>query len=389
MVASPPEAVSPWLADDAFPPAPADQPYGYRIGKKLVPCTFDELEYELRMNPYRAIDLVWTPEHPRLVPRAESALLRTALRQRMHRSIHQSLRLALIIMASWGFSLFFAANTRSGVQPTLLFYMLMLGILPFAQHLWAFIQLRRGNEPPINVAEQRFQAWLTGRPAPATTRLITGLTVVGAVQFVMAWQYLFDPSWSTIAAAGLVKLAVWAGEYWRLLTGPLLHGHPLHFLLNIVALLVLGKYCEVFIGRAVVPLTFLLAALGGSLLSLLLLPAASVGASGGVLGLLGLLIVFTRRHRTVLPRNVQQGLLITLGLVVASSLFAPRLIDHAAHLGGFLTGVGLGLLLIAPHAPPNPEAPAPRLHRAGIVAAGVIGLFSLLTILLLLRVLPA
>jgi membrane associated rhomboid family serine protease len=384
-----PDAVAPWLADDAFPLAPADQPYGYRTEKKLVPCTFDELEDALRLKPYRAIDLVWTPEHPRLVPPAESALLRAALRQGMRRSVHQRLRLAVIMLLSWGFALFFAATMSNGVQPVLLLYMLVIGLLPFAHHLWVFVQLRRGIEPPIDVAEHRFHAWLTGRPAPATIRLIACLTIVGAVQLVMAWQYLSESQWSTIIVAGLIPPLVWDGAYWRLLTSALLYAHPMHFLLNMAALLVLGKYCEVFIGRAVVPLTFLLAALGGNVLSLLLMPAATVGASGGVLGLLGLLLVFTWRYRTVAPRTVQQVLLILLGLVVVSNLFPPGQINYAAHLGGILTGVGLGLLLFASHAPPDPDAPSPRLHRAGMIAAGVLGLVSLFTILLLLRVVPA
>ena len=153
--------------------------------------------------------------------------------------------------------------------------------------------------------------------------------------------------------------AVWQGEPWRLLTAAMLHGSVLHFALNITALFVLGKVVAKLGHGAHVSITFLFSALTGSAASTLLLPDdTSVGASGGLLGLLGYLAVFSLRRGQALPSRLRRGIVLSVVLTAALGIVAREYIDNAAHAGGFLGGLiaGAALIEIAEPVPAQPGA---------------------------------
>ena len=74
----------------------------------------------------------------------------------------------------------------------------------------------------------------------------------------------------------------------------------------------------------------------------------SVGASGAIFGLFGVLLVADRVHKPALTRNarnltMQIGALIAINLVIGFTI--PN-IDNAAHIGGLLAGAWLGFVLV-------------------------------------------
>ena len=78
------------------------------------------------------------------------------------------------------------------------------------------------------------------------------------------------------------------GEWWRLLTCGWLHAGILHWLLNAAGVAALGVGVERAFGWWRTAVIYLLSALAGALASALFLPGVlSVGASGGVFGLIG------------------------------------------------------------------------------------------------------
>jgi membrane associated rhomboid family serine protease len=210
---------------------------------------------------------------------------------------------------------------------------------------------------------------------------LTGcIVIVGAVQVFTVIQ-----GKSSILAAGIVKSAVWQGEIWRLLTGTLLHGNIIHFLFNILALFGLSKLIEVTAHRVYLPIIFLLSALSGSLASLIFLPNVnSVGASGGIMGLVGFLMVLVGKNRRFLPSKFFRGLLLAVFLTLATGLLASQIIDNAAHLGGLLGGIMLGVCLIPQHQPTLPIAVSSALSRIGILASVVIGTIAIVACLKML-----
>ncbi|MGI8929177.1 MAG: rhomboid family intramembrane serine protease [Candidatus Limnocylindrales bacterium] len=155
----------------------------------------------------------------------------------------------------------------------------------------------------------------------------------------------------------LDKEAVRNGEYWRLLTVALVHDQrlPIHLLFNMYALYIVGPLVEVLYGRVLFLTFYLLAAAGGSVASYLVFPNPSVGASGAIFGLFGLLFAANYIHKPALGRQAagmtrQIGMLIVINLVIGFA-FGGR-IDNAAHIGGLLVGGWLGLI-VAPRGTAN------------------------------------
>ena len=94
---------------------------------------------------------------------------------------------------------------------------------------------------------------------------------------------------ASIGAAGFDKpLFLRNHEYWRILTGATTHGSIIHVAMNSYAFYSFGRIFEMLSNRANLAIVFLLSAIGGGILSLVFMPdGVSVGASGGIVGLIG------------------------------------------------------------------------------------------------------
>lgn len=167
---------------------------------------------------------------------------------------------------------------------------------------------------------------------PVTIGLIAVNVLVYALQVA-------DPSLTY--RYGLLPLAVDAGQYERLLTSAFLHASLLHLASNMLALYIVGAPLERVLGAGRYLTIYLVSALGGSLLAMLLSPpdTLGVGASGAVFGLFGALVVLRDRIGAD-ARGV--AMLIGLNLVIS---FAVPGISWQAHIGGLLTGIAVALLL--------------------------------------------
>jgi len=84
------------------------------------------------------------------------------------------------------------------------------------------------------------------------------------------------------------NLIVNQGEAYRLFTAMFLHAGVIHYVLNMVGLCAIGKAIEQAHGAFAVSFMFIIPAVGGTILSAIFLPSfISVGASGGIFGLMG------------------------------------------------------------------------------------------------------
>jgi len=145
------------------------------------------------------------------------------------------------------------------------------------------------------------------------------------------------------------------GEYWRLLTSLFLHYGPLHLLLNLYALFIIGPGLERAIGSIRFGICYLLAGLGSGVGVLLLrlggLNNAEqlVGASGCVMGLVGVWagLLLRDRHAPMAGRRLK-NIFVIVAIQTAFDLSTPQ-ISMAAHMSGLVTGLVLGLIF-APRA---------------------------------------
>ena len=148
-------------------------------------------------------------------------------------------------------------------------------------------------------------------------------------------------------ALQLDKAAVAAGEYWRLWTVTLLHGSELHLAFNMYALYLSGRIVERWYGSLPFLVFYLVCAAAGSIGSFVFGgDVPSVGASGAIFGLFGLLLTAGRLHHPVDRQS--RALVGQLGmLIVINLLFGAVVpgIDNAAHLGGLVAGLWLGALI--------------------------------------------
>lgn len=152
--------------------------------------------------------------------------------------------------------------------------------------------------------------------------------------------------------------------WWRLISSSFLHdpSSVYHVLFNSIAMLFIGRLVEQLYGRLVLLGVFLITATGGGLLWVAAstfapsLPgiaptSISLGASGGIAGLIGLLLMVGR----VQGKNVPVGITHTVRNyavtvivlnVVLTFVFGPSLdINNYAHIGGLATGALLGCVL--------------------------------------------
>src|SRR4029450_5393954 len=132
------------------------------------------------------------------------------------------------------------------------------------------------------------------RVPPVTLATLVLLVVIFVAEVRMG---ALEPRDSIIAMGALARERVAAGEYWRLLTAPWLHGGTEHLIGNGIALYILGMVCEAAFGPVQFVALYVLRGLAGSIVSVLVSAGPSVGASGAIFGLQGAAIVLLRRER--------------------------------------------------------------------------------------------
>lgn len=190
--------------------------------------------------------------------------------------------------------------------------------------------------------------------------------LVGINCAVFIWMVLHgvDPASPTpvqlIHFGANVPALVLHGQWYRLLTATFVHVGLIHLLTNMWCLWNLGLLGEPLLGLWGMVAVYLLTGVAGNLLSLLInillhdFISVGAGASGAVFGISGILIVLLSNRKLPIPvfelyrlrRSVIQfaGLNLVIGL--ATILLPVIRIDNSAHVGGFLSGLALGVPLL-------------------------------------------
>lgn len=148
------------------------------------------------------------------------------------------------------------------------------------------------------------------------------------------------------AAAVLLR-----GEYGRIIYSMFLHAGIDHLFNNMVIMFFLGAMIEKVTGHIQLLLIYLLSGIGANICSLLykvmtMDSMASVGASGAIFGLDGVLLAWILLDRQAMPDVTPRRVLLMIVLSLYSG-FTAHNIDNAAHVGGLLTGFAAGALLCA------------------------------------------
>ncbi len=385
-----------WARTDAFPIAPKGWGWVDTKGRSHPCDSLDSLSSAIRDDRDGSVTLVWAPSHERMILPEELAGMGEALRTARARWTRDDLDDATHKMRWFGGVLFLLAAytflgglilagklavesgsvvdisrrlefaARAVINSTNTGLVLLMFVI-FAFIPWYQARKRKkelGKWTEIGIAEAapsiRFETWLDRQQAPFTKFFLGLITLVALAQIFgkvktegLGSLMSLIHTWDGTSAAGLIKERYFQGEWWRLFTAPFLHGNVLHFLMNAAALLYLGKRLEVFARWPHLPLVFLFAACVGGEASARLVVAPSVGASGGLMGWLGFLMVFETLHKSLVPRRARRRLAAGVFATAIIGLVGYRFIDNAAHAGGLLAGMLYAAIVFPASSSPN------------------------------------
>ncbi len=193
------------------------------------------------------------------------------------------------------------------------------------------------------MATKNVNEWIQrARRAPAAT----GLVVVLVLMFLAT---SLDTDERLLVALGKVNERILAGEVWRLVTASFVHLNVLHLFVNASSLAALGPFVERLFGKARFLVIFVLGGAMGMLASVVWTPPPSLGASAGLFALVGALITTAARSRREMSSTARRLVLRQSSTIVLLNLalgfILVGFIDNAAHIGGLVGGLALGLVL--------------------------------------------
>ncbi|MGO4884581.1 MAG: rhomboid family intramembrane serine protease [Bryobacteraceae bacterium] len=168
------------------------------------------------------------------------------------------------------------------------------------------------------------------------------------------------------------------GQWWRLVTAGFLHGGLLHIGMNSWVLFDLGAQVEDVFGASRLIVIYFLGTVFGFLLSTFWTDAISVGASAGIMGLLGAMIALGMRNRHTAEGAALRGMYVRWAVYILILGVLPGLhIDNAAHIGGLAAGFAVAYVAGTPRIA---QAWSERMWRvaAGVCVAITAGCFLMM-----------
>ena len=173
-------------------------------------------------------------------------------------------------------------------------------------------------------------------------------------------------------------------ELWRLVASTFVHRGLAHIAVNALVLLAAGAIAETLYGRLRYLALYLAAGVGGAVTTVLASGPGDigVGASGALYGLAGAIIVGTWTRRDILAPDTARDLRLLFVVTVPASLLAGLALrmSIAAHAGGFVSGIGLALVmelaLGAGRRRAAPSSNAAATFSAGLIAVAAVMLLT-------------
>ena len=128
------------------------------------------------------------------------------------------------------------------------------------------------------------------------------------------------------------------GQWWRLVTAGFLHGGIIHIGMNSWVLFDLGAQAEEVYGAARMTVAYFVATVCGFYLSAMASNTVSVGASAGLMGLIGAMIAFGVRNRSGIGGEIRTMYVRWAVYILAMGLIPGLQTDNFAHIGGLAGG---------------------------------------------------
>jgi membrane associated rhomboid family serine protease len=137
-----------------------------------------------------------------------------------------------------------------------------------------------------------------------------------------------------------------SGQYWRLFTAGFLHADIFHIGFNMWCLWSLGRLSEQLFGKWQTFAIYMVTGVGGAILSIAYNPQrAELGASGAIFGLVGAVLAGVKFGDLNISTGEKRSIIgsVVTFAVINFALGMSGNIDNMCHLGGFVTGLLVGL----------------------------------------------
>src|SRR2546430_5097084 len=199
---------------------------------------------------------------------------------------------------------------------------------------------------------KKFSALFGDHESPATTTLL----VANVLMFGISWVAIANET----GGGGLRILGGMGGEgvyrlgashpypifveheWWRFVTAMFLHGGLIHIGFNMMSLMQLGPALEELYGSARYLFLYVVTGAFGFLVSAWF-GNFSLGASGALLGLVGVMLAITTKRGGTYMRDLRSRLVSSVVILFILG-FSGVGIDNYAHFAGLVAGFGLGKL---------------------------------------------
>ena len=228
-----------------------------------------------------------------------------------------------------------------------------------------------GGPRPGSVGDRarRLDLGMRSGGAPLTVGIIAVCVAVAIVE--LAQGVTISGANAGIAVdLGLYGPFVADGQWYRIITSAFVHAGLIHLLFKMIVLWCLGGALERYAGTTRFGAIYLASVVWGAAGALLLAPdALTVGASGGIYGLMAALLVLERQQGIALLGS-SVGVFLLLNLAIT---FVIPGISIGGHLGGLLGGFLAALALSAlgrGHMAYGRLAPAVVAAMAGVLIGG-------------------
>jgi rhomboid protease GluP len=187
-------------------------------------------------------------------------------------------------------------------------------------------------------------------PAPATTALLVANIFMFGVSFLavsaegrggglsILWGMGGESSYRLGMSA---PYGIYVQHQWyRLITAMFLHGGLIHIGFNMMSLMQLGPALEELYGSGRYLFLYIFTGAFGFLVSSFL-GSYSLGASGGLLGLVGAMLAITSKRGGAYMRELRSRLISSVAILIVLGFMGMGL-DNKAHMAGLASGFVIG-----------------------------------------------
>lgn len=176
------------------------------------------------------------------------------------------------------------------------------------------------------------------------------IIIINVIVFI-----LLEINGSTLDAGYMLKCGAskWQlvfedGQYYRLFTSMFMHFGAAHLINNMLTLFIVGNEVERIYGKVKYILVYVLSGIGAGLLSDLYYMSrnqspVSAGASGAIFGIMGAMMVGLYYYNRIDGRKIGSRFVLLLIMALYSG---SANVDNMAHVGGFITGTVVSVLIL-------------------------------------------